>query len=450
MKKFISLLLISTLLGTVLVSCSASTPDAPVAAATTAATEATKESTVTETKKDEKTGKITIWAWDPSFNVAIMNEATAIYKASNPSVEFDVVEMAKGDLEQKLHTNLASKMTEGLPDIVLIEDYNAQKYLQSYPGAFADLTNEINYKDFAPYKVGLMTLDSKVYGVPFDSGVVGMFYRTDLLEQAGYKAADLNNITWDQFIEIGKVVKEKTGKAFLSFDKTDGGIMRVMLNSTGSWYFDAEGKPNIANNEALKEALGLYKKIIESGIAKPTSGWNEWVGAFNTGEAASVTTGVWIIGSIKSAADQSGKWAVAPVPKLNVATSVNASNLGGSSWYILDTAKDKSLAIDFMKTIYAGDNDFFQKILTDNGAVAAYAPAQSGTAYKAPDAYFGGQEVFSEMSSYMSKIPSIDYGIYTYEADAAIMSQIEDVLSGKKTVEVALKDAETQLMGQIQ
>ncbi len=52
--------------------------------------------------------------------------------------------MAKADVEQKLNTVLASRVREGLPSIVLIEDYNAQKYLQAYPGAFADLTGKVN------------------------------------------------------------------------------------------------------------------------------------------------------------------------------------------------------------------------------------------------------------------------------------------------------------------
>lgn len=43
-----------------------------------------------------------------------------------------------------------------------------------------------------------------MYGVPFDSGATGFYYRTDYLEQAGYSTADLEDITWNEFIEIGK------------------------------------------------------------------------------------------------------------------------------------------------------------------------------------------------------------------------------------------------------
>ncbi|SKA79834.1 lactose-binding protein [Caloramator quimbayensis] len=397
----------------------------------------------------EKTGKITIWAWDPNFNIAIMNEAKERYQKENPKVEFEIVEMAKADVEQKLHTMLQSGVKDGLPDIVLIEDYNAQKYLQSYPGAFADLTGKIDHSKFANYKVSLMTLDGKVYGVPFDSGVSGFFYRTDYLAQAGYKPEDLNNITWDKFIEIGKKVKAKTGKAMLGFGLDDGGLMRIMLQSAGQWYFDKDGNVTVANNEALKEAVATYKKIVDAGIIKKTSGWNEWVAAFNKGDTASVVTGVWIVGSVKAEASQSGKWAVAPTPKLNVSGSVNASNLGGSSWYVLENGKSKDIAIDFLNKIYAGDNDFYQKILVDRGAVGTYMPAQGGEAYSKEDAFFGNQKVYTDFSGWIGNIPAVNYGLYTYEADAAIMAVMPDVYSGKLTVDAALKKAEDQLKNQI-
>eukprot|EP01041_Mallomonas_annulata_P038886 gene38886-62465_t len=79
-------------------------------------------------------GEVTIWAWDPNFNIAIMQEAAKRYTAKNPGVTFKIVDMAKADLEQKLQTTLASGVTKSLPDIVLVEDYNAPKYLRSFPG----------------------------------------------------------------------------------------------------------------------------------------------------------------------------------------------------------------------------------------------------------------------------------------------------------------------------
>ena len=129
--------------------------------------------------------EVTVWAWDPNFNIAIMKEAGARYTAKHPDVTFKIVDMAKADLEQKLQTQLASGSTKSLPDIVLVEDYNAPKYLRSFPGAFEPMSGVVDYSGFARYKVDLMTMDGKVYGLPFDAGVTGMYYRKDLLAKAG-------------------------------------------------------------------------------------------------------------------------------------------------------------------------------------------------------------------------------------------------------------------------
>jgi lactose/L-arabinose transport system substrate-binding protein len=392
--------------------------------------------------------KITIWAWDPKFNIAVMDEAKARFAANNPNVEIEVVDMAKADVEQKLLINLSSGVVDGLPDIVLVEDYNAQKYLSSYPKSFADLTKEIDYSQFAQYKVKLMTLEGKTYGIPFDSGVAGMFYRKDILAAAGFSAADLENITWDRFIEIGKVVKAKTGVAMCALDPTDGGLVRVMLQSAGAWYYDKDGKPYLAGNSVMEAAVSTYAKLVSSPGTRKTTGWAEWVGAINSGKAASISTGVWIIGSIKAAADQSGKWALAPIPRLDVPGAVNASNLGGSSWYVLNSSKSKKAAIKFLKDIYAKDVDFYQKILINQGAVGTFYPSQTGDAYVQPDAFFGGQKVFSDFSSYMKQIPSVEYGSYTYEADAAIAAILPSVYSGK-SIPDALKAAQAQLESSI-
>ena len=66
--------------------------------------------------------------------------------------------------------------------------------------------------------------------------------------------------------------------------------------------------------------------MADAGIVRPTMGWSEWVGAVNHGDVATITTGVWITASVKSAADQAGKWAVAPTPRLNIKDGTNQSN----------------------------------------------------------------------------------------------------------------------------
>ena len=77
---------------------------------------------------------------------------------------------------------------------------------------FHELTGSFKADDFAQYKIAPTSLDGKNYGLPFDTGVTGLYVRTDYLEKAGYTVEDLQNIDWNKYIEIGKKVKEATGK----------------------------------------------------------------------------------------------------------------------------------------------------------------------------------------------------------------------------------------------
>lgn len=393
---------------------------------------------------------VTVWCWDPNFNGAAMNEAIARYTADHADVKINVVDMGKADLEQKLQTQLASGQTDGLPDIVLIEDYNAQKYLQSFPGAFEPMTDKLDYSQFADYKVALATVDGQTYSLPFDSGVTGLFYRSDLLEQAGYKAADLQDITWDQLIQIGLKVKEVTGKPMFPFDMNDGGPIRIMMQSAGSWYFTADGQPNLKNNPVFKAVLSTWVKMLQTkDLYKPVSGWSEYTGSFNTGETAATFTGVWMTGGIKTN-NMPGQWAVAPIPKLDgVEGATHYSNLGGSSWYVLSSAPGKEAAVDFLKTVWASDVDFYQKILVGQGAFSSYLPAREGPAYSASDAYFGGQAVWADFSDWQSKIPGVNYGLFTYETDAAIAAHIPDLVAGGD-IDAAIDAIDAQVAQQMQ
>jgi len=415
MKKVLSLLLLVSLTATLLAACGSNKNDSN--AGNTSDSGSAKQ-------------KVVAWAWDPSFNGAALKIAEELYQRENPNFELEIVDMARTDLEQKLNTNLASGVKKGLPDIILVNDPNIQKYVTAYPNTFAEFTDKVDFSQFSQYKVDALTIDNKVYGVPFDIGVTGLFYRTDYLEQAGFTAADLENITWDEYIEIGKVVKEKTGKYMSTINPNDEALTSVLLQSGGSWYITPDNKGNFVNNPVMTETLRVYKAISDSGIAKPVTGWSEFVGSFNSGDVATVVSGVWQIASIMDAKDQSGKWAVAPTPKLNIEQGVNASNEGGSSWFVLEGTANKDLAIDFLAKTIGGSSEFYERFLTENGGVGSFIPAFSSEAYSQTSEFFSGQAIYSDFTKWSTVVPGISLGMYTQEAKDALKNELPNILNG--------------------
>lgn len=397
----------------------------------------------TKTEETTETDAITVWAWDPAFNIA------ALEVAENYSdFELNIVENAQDDIVQKLNTGLSTGTLKGMPNIVLIEDYRAQSFLQAYPDAFFDLSDYINPDDFANYKIGPTSFDGKQYGVPFDTGVTGLYLRTDYLEEAGYTLEDFQNITWDEYLVLSKDIVEKIGKPMFSNDPNDLGIIRVMIQTAGSWYVKEDGKtPYIADNEALKEAFRLYKDFVDAGIVQMHTDWSQFVGNLNGDVVISTATGNWITPSIKQEESHAGKWGVAPIPRLNLDGAVNASNLGGSSWYVLNI-DGKENAAQFLADTFGSNVDFYQDLVREVGALGTYLPATKGEAYKEADEFFGGQLIIQDFSTWMDQVPNVNYGMHTYAIEDILVVAMQNYLSGADLDQV-LQDAQAQAESQL-
>ena len=103
-------------------------------------------------------------------------------------------------------------------------------------GYVADITDAMKAHKFDtglnPELIKLVTGDDgKIYGVPTDAYVLGMFLNKDLFKQAGLVNADGTvkiPDTWQDVAEDSKIIKEKTGK---------GGLILPTTNNCGGWLF---------------------------------------------------------------------------------------------------------------------------------------------------------------------------------------------------------------------
>ncbi|MDR2630518.1 MAG: extracellular solute-binding protein [Spirochaetaceae bacterium] len=388
---------------------------------------------------------LTVWCWDPNFNIYAMNEAAKVYRQDHPNVTVNVVETPWDDVQQKLITALSARQTDSLPDIVLMQDNAIQKNILTYPDAFLPVGDKIDLSKFAQFKVDVGTIDGKSYGVPFDNGATGTFLRRDIVEQAGLKVEDFNDITWERFIELGKIVKQKTGVTMVSTDATGPDFLMVMLQSAGTWLFDAQGKAYIKDNPVLRRAISLFIEGVQSGVILLASDWNAYIATLNNGTVASTIQGCWIIGSITPETSQAGNWALVNTPRFADIESVNYSSQGGSGWMVLASSKNPDAAIDFLDKTFAGSVEFYETILPSSGAIATWLPAADSTVYGQPNEFFGGQKIYEDLVNYAGKVPLVKYGIFNYEARSAVTRGMMDIMQGTKPIDSALNDAQQEV-----
>lgn len=212
---------------------------------------------------------LTVWTWDPNFNVYAIEKAAEIYAQDHEGFKVEVTEVLSDDIETNLTTAASAGDYSTLPDIFLMQDNSFQKYVANYPDIFTDLTDSgVDFSQFAEAKVAYSVVDGKNYGVPFDNGAVIAAYRTDYMEQAGFTIDDFTDITWSDFMEKAKVVKEKTGQPILTSQAGSPDLIMEMLQSCGASLFNEDGSVNIVGNDALKECMEIQSGNGRSPICR--------------------------------------------------------------------------------------------------------------------------------------------------------------------------------------
>ena len=266
--------------------------DASAADDTTAKSES---SDVVEGGSDDD-NTLTVWTWDPNFNVYAIQKAAEIYAQDHEGFKVEVSEVQSDDIETRLTTAVSAGDLSTLPDIFLMQDNSFQKYATNYPDIFTDLTDSgIDFGEFSSAKVAYSTLDGKNYGIPFDNGAVIECLRTDMLEEAGFTVDDFTDITWNDFMEKAKVVKEKTGQPILTSQAGSPDLVMEMLQSCGESLFNEDGSVNIVDNKALKPILEIYSQMVKDGTLVEVTDWDQYIASTTEPQQAlSTDAGSWL------------------------------------------------------------------------------------------------------------------------------------------------------------
>lgn len=398
-----------------------------------------------EKKSEEGGHKLSIMAWDPAFNIPAIQAAADDYK-ENVDSEFELEILEQGgseDVETAITTAGSAGDYSNLPDIVLFQDHYIHRYVADYPDAWTSLGDiDINWDDFAAEKIDYSTIDGEHYGVPVDNGTVVCAYRTDLLEQAGYTIDDLTGCTWDKFMEVGKAVKEKTGKALLCMNSDGNDLPYMMMQAEGVSRFK-DGKPYITENETLVTIVEKLVEMAKEGILLMPNSWSDYTDkAIQGDQVAGVMNGNWILPTIEKVEANSGKWEITTMPTLEGGEGY-ASN-GGSSLYITSNCGNVDLAKDFLAYTFGGSTTTYDNALRDGGVISTYAPAGETEVYNEGVEFFNNQPIYADIVEMGTHVQKVEQSDFHYAARDYVGSAIVKIINGTDTMD-ALKEAEDQL-----
>ena len=384
-------------------------------------------------------GGLTVASWDVASDA--LRATIPLFKKKRPSVDVSMQAITI-DYQQLIPRLQAGS---GAPDVYSIAQQDFQNFLLRFPGEFVDVTDRMEKytSQFAEAPLSHARKDGKLFGVPWDMGPVGLWYRKDLFEQAGITAEDV--ATYDGFIEAGKTLQQKVGgnAKMTAFDASGGGTnpshYHILLNQQDGAFYGSGGKIDFTNEKSYN-AMELLDRFVTEGIALDTPTYDEQSRALSNSDAATDMGAAWDVGLIKGAGGdaQKGKWDVVPLPAFTQGGPREAT-LSGSVLVISSQTQNEDAAWDFIE----------QALLTKEGQAESWAqglfpswtPYWETAAFNETDPYFGFP-VAPKFANIAQNVPALDYGPNFLDFQKPLMDAYAAVLTSDTAPQDAMAQAE--------
>lgn len=272
-------------------------------------------------------------------------ELMPAFEAENPGIKVKVQQIPWTAAHEKLLTAYAGRAT---PDICQLGNtwvaelaaLNALEPLDPFVARSA----EVNPEGFFPGIWATNVIEGALFGVPWYVDTRLLFYRRDILAEAGYDHVPDN---WADWLEAMRAVKRTVGD--------DRFAILIPINEFEPLLvFGLQAQPNLLRDgdrygdfrgAAFREAFDFYLQLFEEQLAPPASNtqianvWQE----FGNGLFTFYISGPWNISEFEQRMPDSLKsaWSTAPIPG---PTGPGVSTAGGSSLAIFKASEHKEAA----------------------------------------------------------------------------------------------------------
>lgn len=367
------------------------------------------------------------------------------YMAEHPNIKITINTGEMEDVLDNLFTSISAG--SGSPDIALIEVSQIAKFLEAEDRFY-------NLNDYGAGDIGDRFLDWKwaqaqnvdgsfQIGLPTDIGPTTMFYRTDVMEDAGFPtdpeelAAEIS--TWDDYYEAAKKIKEETGKPI---SDTPELMFNAIRDQQDQQYFNEDNELII--EDTVKEAYDYTTKLIDEGLVGQNELWTpEWGSAMADGDYATLIGAPgWMVTNVKeNAPDAGGKWSLTAIPE-------GAGNWGGSFLTIPKESEHPEEAFAFIEWLTSEEIQL--KSFMNNGLFPSIPAVYEDEEFLATtDDYFSGAytaATFAEAAKEVKTVyMGINYPIVNNELVTALTNVAKEGADPQEEWDKAVERINTQL-----
>ncbi|WP_426139295.1 ABC transporter substrate-binding protein [Pseudomonas sp. DWP3-1-2] len=226
-----------------------------------------------------------------------MQRLSKTFEEQHPDIKLNWVVLEENVLRQRLTTDIATK--GGQFDVLTIGMYEASLWgAKGWLQEMKDLPASYALDDVFPSVRDGLSVDGKLYALPFYAESSMTYYRTDLFKAAGLTMPE--RPTWTQIAGFADKLTDKTKEQYGICLRGKAGwgenmaLITTIANAFGGRWFDEQWKPQFDQPE-WKNALNFYVNTMKkSGPPGASSnGFNENLALFNSGKCA-----IWIDASV--------------------------------------------------------------------------------------------------------------------------------------------------------
>ncbi|RZS53426.1 ABC transporter substrate-binding protein [Sphaerotilus mobilis] len=381
-----------------------------------------------------------------------MQKLSKNFEAANPDIKLKWVTLEEGVLRQRVTTDIATK--GGQFDVMTIGMYETP--IWGKKGWLQEIKPAAGYDvdDLLPAMRNGLSVDGKMYSVPFYGESSMLMYRKDLADKAGITVAA--NPTWADIKTLAsKIHDPKNGVYGICLRGKPGwgdnmAFLSTLVNTFGGQWFDMSWKPQL-ESKPWKDAITFYVDLLKN-YGPPGSSansFNEILALYNEGKC-----GMWIDATIAASfitdpkqSKVADKVAFAQAPTM--ATPKGANWLWAWALGIPASTKKGDAAQKFVT--WATSKDYIELVAKTNGWGAVPTGTRKST-YANPEfqkaAKFAAAEkaAIDSANPNDSTLPKSPYvgvqfaAIPEFQAiGIAVGQQMSSALAGKTSIDAALK-----------
>lgn len=386
-----------------------------------------------------------------------MQKLAPDFERANPDIKVKWVTLSEIALRSRVTADIVSK--GGQFDVMTIGSYETP--IWGKKGWLMELRPDAAYDvdDLLPTMRSGLTVDGRLYAAPFYGESSMLMYRKDLTDKAGITFDE--RPTWEQVrAAAAKIHNPRAGVYGICLRGKPGwganmSVLGPMVNSFGGQWFDMNWRPQL-ESKPWRDAVALYVELARK-YGPPGSlaySYNEILALYKDGKC-----GMWIDATVAASfisdATQSkvaDKVAFAQAPYS--VTRKGANSLWAWSLAIPAGTKHPEAAQKFIS--WATSKEYIGLVAKDKGWAAVptgtrkstYANPEFQKAAKFADAEKKAIDSANPNDSTLPKSPytGVQFAaIPEFQAIGnAVGQKISEALSGKVTVDQALKNAQAE------